>query len=139
MPKIPNFIPIALLLILSTGAFYGSYMLITDPGGQKLKIPIELLGETPFQTFLAPGIILLISNAAFPLVVICAILMHWKRTPVLLIAQGFILIGWLSVQLLFNPRFYMPILHLPLFVLGAMLVFIGSARYRMKQAVDRDL
>jgi hypothetical protein len=61
---------IALLVFLSIGAFYGGIVLITSPDGALFKMPVEMIKNSPFNDFLIPGIILLITFGIFPAFVI---------------------------------------------------------------------
>lgn len=57
---------IFLLGFLSLGAFYGGIVLIINPDGSILGIPLDLLQNSPFRNFLVPGIILLVTFGIFP-------------------------------------------------------------------------
>ena len=48
---------------IGVGAVAGGLGLSLDPSGESHGIPLELLEETPFATFLIPGIVLLLSTA----------------------------------------------------------------------------
>ena len=61
---------IALLGFLSLGAFYGGIVLIISPDGSFFNMPSELLRNSPFKSFLIPGIILLTTFGIFPIFVI---------------------------------------------------------------------
>jgi len=61
---------IALLGFLSLGAFYGGIVLIISPDGSFFNMPSELLSNSPFKSFLIPGIILLTTFGIFPIFVI---------------------------------------------------------------------
>ncbi|MDD3876621.1 MAG: hypothetical protein PHT69_08370 [Bacteroidales bacterium] len=65
---------IALLGFLSLGAFYGGILLILYPDGSFLRIPLELLSNSPFENFLIPGIILFTTFGIFPVFVIYALI-----------------------------------------------------------------
>ena len=123
---------IVLLAILCIGALYGSWMLITDPSGNKIRIPIELLSTTPFKDYLIPGVILLVTNGIFQVFIIGLIVLSYKISNWLLIFQGCILIGWLSFEFIFNKDFYMPILHIPLYSIGFLLISIGFCHLRIE-------
>ena len=61
---------IILLGFLSTGAFYGGIGLLIHPDGSLLKMPVEVLANSPFRSFFIPGIILLTTFGIFPVFVI---------------------------------------------------------------------
>lgn len=45
-------------------------MLIRDPSGYSMELPIELLNKTPFDNYLIPGIIILLIAVGFLSIVI---------------------------------------------------------------------
>ncbi|MBE0651516.1 MAG: hypothetical protein IH595_11845 [Bacteroidales bacterium] len=114
-----------LLLYVGLGALYGSWMLLSDPGGGKFYLSTGLLKNSPFHDYLIPGIILLLFNGLLPLFIVVAVFLKTKNHPRLIILQGLILIGWLTVELLINPAFFVPYLHYSLYASGVILVIIG--------------
>lgn len=67
-----------LILMLFQGAsgLYGGGALVLDPSGTFLQMPPGLLDGSPFDTYLIPGIILLLILGIFPLIVFYGV---WKR------------------------------------------------------------
>ena len=115
--RIYRSILIALLGFLSLGACYGGIVLILSPDGSFFKMPLDLLSNSPFKTFLIPGIILLVTFGVFPVFVIYALIKkpksvffnklnllydyHFAWTFAVYIGFGQII--WINVQtLLFN-------------------------------------
>ena len=112
-PKIPRNIFLILLGFLGLGAIGGGGILIISPTGELLGIPLSELKNSPFDSFLVPGIILFTVLGLFPLLLIGALLkkpkfrlaehinlykdMHWSWTFSLYIA--FALIGWIQIQM----------------------------------------
>ncbi len=47
---------------IGVGAVAGGLALVLDPSGATLGVPLELLEETPFATYLVPGIVLVAVN-----------------------------------------------------------------------------
>ena len=72
MKNVLKIISIIILCFLSFGAFYGSYVLITEPSGANFDWTVDLLKGTPFKDFLIPGLILLFANGLFPLFILYA-------------------------------------------------------------------
>ena len=70
MKQISKSILIALLGFLSLGAIYGGIGLIISPDGSLFNMPIESISNSPFKTFLVPGIILLAVFGVSPILVI---------------------------------------------------------------------
>lgn len=58
----------SLLLFLSAGAFYGGIAFILFPNGSILKMDPGWLHNSPFSSYLVPGILLLILNGIIPLI-----------------------------------------------------------------------
>ena len=125
MKAILKIVSIIILLILSFGAFYGAYVLISEPSGAKFDWTVEMLEGTPFKDFMIPGIILLVANGLFPLYIIYTAIRNKSYFPLLLIIQGIVLIIWLSAEILFNPALYAPGLTPTFFIVGVLLLFAG--------------
>jgi len=68
--RIYKSILISLLGFLSLGAFYGGIVLIISPDGSFFNMPSDLLSNSPFKSFLIPGILLLTTFGIFPIFVI---------------------------------------------------------------------
>lgn len=100
-------------LILGIGAVFGGLVLIIDPSGGIIKMPRTLLENSPFDSFLIPGMILFAVLGVFPLIISFALVtkwhwnaanrlnifskMHWSWAYSLYI--GFALIIWITVEL----------------------------------------
>ena len=129
-----------LLLFLGFGGVYGALMLISDPSGAKFDWSLDLLNGTPFNSFLIPGIVLLIVNGLFPISVAVITVLKKSYTHTLILFQGVIVIIWLSVQLLLNPDFFLPVTHYPSYSIGVLLVIIGLVlRKQNKPAPENNL
>lgn len=84
---------------LAFWAFAGSYAMIADPHGGVLDV--ELLDGSPFDSFIIPGITLLVTSGLFPVVVLVGALRRaaWANSGHL--AVGVVLVGWISAQVMF--------------------------------------
>jgi hypothetical protein len=128
---------IFLLGFLSLGAIYGGLVFIIKPDGSVYEIPTEILQNSPFNDFLIPGIILLITFGLIPIYVIYALVKkpentflqklnllydhHFSWTFAIYI--GFALIIWINVQtLIFNA---VDALHTIYSSLGILIVCIA--------------
>ncbi|MCF8245041.1 MAG: hypothetical protein K9J37_11315 [Saprospiraceae bacterium] len=80
---LPNWLLIFLLFFNAIGAYYGSYMLISDPSGSKIKMPIEMLQGTPFSDYLIPGFILLLVNGILPTIAGLGLILQRPRKPLI--------------------------------------------------------
>jgi hypothetical protein len=120
MSDISNKMPLpvillALILVFTgVGGIYGGYSFITAPDGSKMKMTTDILSNSPFITFLIPGIILILFNGLLPLLIAWGLFFkppwqwpelvnlyhkqHWCWTFSLY--YGFILIIWINVQII---------------------------------------
>ena len=103
---------VILLVMIGIGALVSGPMLFLSPNGDLIKIPVEILQGTPFQSYLIPGIILFLFVGIFPLLVGYGLLRrpdwswakainacsgyHWSWTASW--ASGVILIIWIIVE-----------------------------------------
>jgi hypothetical protein len=72
--KIPRNLLIICLGFLSLGAFYGGITLILKPDGSILQMPVELMERPVFQSYLIPGIVLLVIFGILPVFLIAGLL-----------------------------------------------------------------
>lgn len=111
----------ALLLIFNgVGAIFGGGNLISHPDGSRLSWTVDMLKHTPFNDFLIPGIILLAANGIFSFVVLGMMIFGLKRYSTFIMLQGFILSGWILIQVIMLQQ----ILSLHLIMGGAGLLLI---------------
>lgn len=124
---------IVMHVLLGLGAVFGGLVLIFDPSGGIIKMPTSLLENSPFNTFLIPGIILFTVLGVFPLVVSYALVTkrHWKAADrINIFAQmhwswgcslsiGFALIIWITVEVYFIKG--IAAIHLVYIFLGLMI------------------
>ncbi len=128
-----------LLLFLGFGGIYGALMLISDPSGGKFEWSLDLLKGTPFNSFLIPGIVLLIANGLLPIYIALITLLKRNYAPTLILFQGVITIIWLSVQLIINPNFFLPLTHYPSYGIGILLVILGLILQRQNHLLINPL
>lgn len=124
---------ISLLLFLGLGGVYGAIMLISDPSGGKFEWSMDLLNGTPFNSFLIPGIMLLVSNGLFPIFTAAITVLKKSYAHTLILLQGIIVLIWLSVQLILNSDFFQPVTHYPSYSTGFLLVIIGLVLRRQNK------
>ncbi|WP_340399104.1 hypothetical protein [Paenibacillus sp. FSL H8-0079] len=65
--------------MLGIGAIVGGVILIIDPSGSMVNLPASLLGNSPFASFLFPGIILLLVLGVMPIMIAISLFryIHW--------------------------------------------------------------
>ena len=123
-----------LLLFNAISALFGGWSLMTDPSGETLDMPIRFLEHSPFETFLVPGIILFVTNGLFSLLFAVMALLKFMNYSWLVIFQGFILVGWLTIQIIMIREFYGP-LHVLYFSVGFLLIASGWILARQDQVI----
>ncbi len=124
-------IAVILLLFNGVGALYGGWQLVTDPTGGSMQMPLTYLQHSPFTNYLIPGIVLLLVNGVGSFVVLGLIMFTNHCYSLAIVAEGFILGGWITIQMLMlrtaNP------LQLFYFATALLLVVTGTALWRIKQ------
>lgn len=102
------------LFFLGIGALGGGGVLILDPSGSILKMPLSNLSQTPFPNYLIPGIVLFIGLGVFPLFIFFALLFRpsWAWVNLFNLFkdqfwalsfafyQGLVLILWMDFQVM---------------------------------------
>jgi hypothetical protein len=124
MTKTLNTLAASLLFINGTGAIYGGYKLFMAPDGSGLGIPLDILKHSPFHTFLIPGITLFITSGIFSLIVLAMLLVKYRRYASYIVAQGAILTGWITIQVLLIQA--VAALHIIFLIIGVSLIVCGA-------------
>lgn len=114
---------IALVLFQGASGLYGGSMLVFDPSGEVLKLPLPLLESTPFIDYLFPGIILLLILGIIPTIVAYGLWRRytWAWTGALFVS--FALIIWIGVQIALIGYRAQPPLQAIYGVLGFIMLF----------------
>jgi hypothetical protein len=108
---------VALLGLLSIGAFVGGVSFVLDPTGRALGAQLKWLEQTPVTDFLLPGLFLLLVFAIGSVLLIAGLL--WRPTPGVLdridarlrhhwawvgtIAMGATLVAWILYEFTLFP------------------------------------
>jgi hypothetical protein len=143
MKTITKITALLLLIVNGIGALYGGFHLIADPSGAGLQMPLSFLEHSPFQSYLIPGIILLIVNGILSFVAIGAVILKPRYYSWFIIIQGIILTGWIIVQVILLRLFYAP-MHATFLAVGGLLIgcglFLGDSRRQISDgAPDSEL
>ncbi len=101
------------ICLLAIGGLVGGVLLIVNPSGSLLSLPLSFLENSPFRNYLVPGMLLFILLGLFPLVVFYGLLKmpkwnwmkifnpyknrHWSWT--FSFYTGLILILWIDFQI----------------------------------------
>lgn len=131
MRKTLRILIVFLLFFLAINAIGGGLFLIIDASGKTLGIPVDLLDNTHFNDYLIPGIILFLANGILSLIVAILTIKQNKNFEWFIILQGCVLIGWLTIEIILNKEFFLPILHYPLYSMG--IIFVISGLFLMKR------
>jgi len=92
----------ALLILVSANAVYGGIGLMVDG----LGMPSDWLLSTPFDSWLLPGLALLIT-VALPQLVVAVVVITWHpRAAFAGLAAGAALVAWIVVQVLVLRRYF---------------------------------
>ena len=91
---------------IGVGAVAGGLGLALDPSGEGLGIPLDLLEETPFATFLIPGIVLFAVNGLGSLTGAIASFARHRYAGHAATALGAFLIAWILVQVYWFAGFH---------------------------------
>ena len=134
MHRIFRIIAIILLLFNAISALFGGWGLMSDPSGETMEMPLRFLEHSPFKDFRIPGVILFITNGLFSLLFAVMVVLKFMNYSWLVIFQGFILIGWLIIQIIMIRDFYGP-LQVLYFSVGILLISTGWILARLDQAI----
>ena len=123
--KVVRAIAIATLAFLGIGAAAGGLMLIADPTGKRIGMPLSFLDHSPFQSFLIPGIILLVANGILSLLIMAATIRRSAGYGWWVAFQGCVLTGWITVEVIMMRVAAWP--HYIYWGIGLVLIVTGLA------------
>jgi len=94
------YVLIILITLQGISGLFGGVLLIIDPSGESLNLPINLLKKTPFQNYLIPGLILFNILGIIPLIILNGLWKNrcWAWYGSLIV--GVALIIWIFVEVL---------------------------------------
>lgn len=129
--KLLRILSIVLLVILSVSAIAGGLILIIDPTGDGMQLPIEHIQHSPFKDYFFPGIILFSTNGVSALIVLIVVIIKSKYYPWFIIYQGSILVGWIAIQMMMLQVIYF--LQFILGTIGIIMITAGIIQARSKK------
>lgn len=133
--KALRWVAIVLLAFLGLSSMVGGIPLILDPQGKLLGMPLSLLRYSPFDTFLIPGIVLLVANGLLAMAILVAVLLRRPGYGLLTVLQGCILLGWLVIECILIRAVAWPHCFYGVIALG--LVVSGMVLYRKEIPASR--
>ena len=98
-------------------------MLVRDPSGSALGVPLNLLEGSPFPDFLIPGMFLLAVNGVGSMIGAGLSFTRRRYAQELAIVLGAILVAWIVIQVIIILSFSW--LHVLYFILGVVELGIG--------------
>ena len=123
MIKILSVVSIFLLFFTGITALIGGGTLIFDPSGRPLKMNTAILAGSPFDTFLIPGLVLVLFIGVSCIVIAFLMIYDKSYSTRLIFNQGIVMIGWIVVQLLIIKQFHL--LQLLYLFIGVAFVYVG--------------
>ena len=90
---------VILLVFLSLSGLFGILFLI-DPSGELVEVPLSLLDKLPIDTFILPGLYLLIVYGIGSALVAYGLRRQLSWAPAAGLLLGLVLIGWIIGQII---------------------------------------
>jgi hypothetical protein len=90
-----------LQIFIGITAVFGGFGLVSDPSGNKMHVPLELLKNSPFINYLIPGLVLLIVNGVGNLVAGIVTFFRKRYTGDLAIFFGVFLTLYIGIEVWF--------------------------------------
>jgi hypothetical protein len=127
---VAGIIAILLLALLAVGAFFGGWELMHPAAdGSGMGMPLEYLKNSPFTSYVIPGLLLFVVFGVGSVVAALAgILRHWSA-PYLTFALGVGQMIWITVELLMVQVVH-PVLHPALFGWGIVVAVLAYVWHR---------
>lgn len=98
--KVFRYIAMLLLLFNGISAVFGGYVLIDDPTGGGMQMPVELMKTGPFRDYLIPGIYLFSVLGVGSLVVLFMVIFHTRYHTQAVLFEGLATIAWIVTQMI---------------------------------------
>jgi len=127
----------AIQAFIGIGALGGGFMLVRDPSGSALELPMSLLEGSPFPDFLIPGMFLLAVNGVGSMIGAGLSFTRRRYAQEIAIVLGAILVAWIVIQVVIISSFHW--LHVLYFILGVVELGIGLYIRRRRLQAGADL
>ena len=119
---------VALLIFNGVGACFGGYLLVKDPTGQTLQMPVDQLQHSPFSDYFMPGLILLTVFGVGSMVAAVLAIMKVKSHPIATMFIGIALTIWILTQTIMLQSVHY--LHLIYGGIGIVLTVLGEVQWK---------
>jgi len=116
-------VSLVLLFFLGLSALPAAIFMLMDPSGSEMGLPAEMLDQTPFDSFLIPGILLGFFNGILSLLFAILVIKKHRLQAWMVMFQGSVLMIWLTVEVLMG-LYYAP-LTLPYYLVAILLLSCG--------------
>jgi hypothetical protein len=114
---------ISLLLLTAINATVAGVLFIVDPSGHGMGMNVSYIMDSPFNTYLIPGLVLLIVNGLLNFIAAYFVFRKKPFASFWVIAQGILLSGWIVIQVIMVKDISM--LHIIMFTIGMILTMSG--------------
>lgn len=102
--------------MVALSAIPAGLLMIIQPDGTKLGIPMEVLDASPFSDFLVPGLFLFLVNGLAQGFAGISSFMQYKFYRTLGFILGIVLVLWIMIQVYFiNPVHFLQVIY---FIIG---------------------
>ena len=126
---IKNMKTILFLLIsfIAITALLSGILMISNPDGSILNLPLSLLNGTPFKDFTMPGILLAVIVGGINLLAVFFNLKRQTNRYNWALAGGLVIFGWIIIQMILIGAFHW--LHILYLIIGILIILIS---YQLK-------
>lgn len=98
--KVFRYITMLLLLFNGISALFGGYVLIDDPTGGGMQMPVELMKTGPFKDYLIPGIYLFSVLGVGSLLALAMLIFNVRYHARAVFLEGIATIIWIVTQMI---------------------------------------
>ncbi|MCD4734321.1 hypothetical protein K8R78_08820 [bacterium] len=103
-----------LQIFIGIGAVPAGLMMLLDPSGSSLGMPLSMLANTPFPNFLIPGIFLLMVNGIGSILGGLASFRRYRHADKIAVGLGVFLILWIVAQVWWMGIHWLHIMYVTL-------------------------
>jgi hypothetical protein len=130
--KVIRIVLTTLLFFQAISGVTGGALLIIDPSGELISLPLSFLEKSPFNNYLIPGLILFSALGIFPVIVLFGFLNFKNWSSMASIGIGVLLIIWIFVEILMIGYKSEPPLQLIYGIVGILITIFSLINYSLK-------